>query len=172
MSVVVCKINKDNIEVAADSICVKGWSKIPTSTTRHVKLMKCNDIIIGGCGLAEETSLFFHYLKTHLIDEAATESDILDFITEFKKWKGNYTSPTFENSYIIAYKGKAFLIDGLFVTEIFDSCAIGAGQDYANGALYMGATAKEAVEAACSLCAMVAEPIIIEKIPKENKKDE
>lgn len=166
MSVVVCKVNKNNIEVAADSICVCGYSKLPAHTTNHTKLMKYNDIIVGGCGYAEETSLFFHYLKTHLIEETATEADILNFIMEFKKWKSTYSSTPIENSYIIAYKGRAFMVEGMFITEITNFCAIGAGRDYANGAFYMGATAKEAVEAACSLCAMVAEPIEVVSIKK------
>ena len=39
-------------------------------------------------------------------------------------------------------------------------------QDYTSGALYMGASPKEAVKAACDLCAMVCEPIICESINK------
>jgi len=171
MSVVVCKVNKNNIEIAADSIRVKGWSKINMSPSRRIKLAKINDIIIGGCGLAEETSLFFNYMETHLGGDSVTENDILNYIVEFKKWKSAYTTSSFENSYILAYKGKAFLIEGMLVIPIDDYAAIGAGEDYANGALYMGATAKQAVEAACALCAMVAEPIVVESIPKENKKE-
>lgn len=54
----------------------------------------------------------------------------------------------------------------MLVFPIDDYYAIGAGQDYANGALYMGATPKEAVKAACELCAMVCEPIICESISR------
>ena len=35
-------------------------------------------MIVGGVGLAEEVSLFFHYMKTHTIDEV-TEKGVLDF---------------------------------------------------------------------------------------------
>ena len=166
MSVVVCKVNDDNIEVAADSICVSGWSKMPRGTN-HTKLAKYNGMIIGGCGLSEEISLFFHYMKTHSIADAVTEKDVLDFILEFRDWKYTYSrSNSFEANYIIAYKGKAFMIDGMFVMPIKDYCAIGAGRDYASGALYMGASAEKAVKAACELCAMVAEPIVIKRISK------
>ena len=166
MSVVVCKVNEDNIEVAADSICVSGWSKLPISGNRHIKLAKYNGMIVGGVGLAEEVSLFFHYMKTHTIDEV-TEKGVLDFILEFRDWKSTYTrTSTFEADYIIAYKGKAFAISGMLITPIDKWYAIGAGRDYASGALYTGASATEAVKAACDLCAMVAEPIVLKTIPK------
>lgn len=54
----------------------------------------------------------------------------------------------------------------MLVFPIDDYYAIGAGQDYANGALYMGATSVEAVKAACNLCAMVCEPVVCETLPR------
>lgn len=107
-------------------------------------------------------SLFFHYMKTHII-ENMDEKNVLDFAIEFKRWKAELTG---DGSFIIAYKGKAFAIKGMLVFPIDDYYAIGAGQDYASGALYMGASAKEAVKAACELCAMVCEPIMYESILK------
>jgi hypothetical protein len=80
MSVVVCKVNEDNIEVAADSICVSGWSKLPISGNRHIKLAKYNGMIVGGVGLAEEVSLFFHYMKTHTIDEVTERVSLISFL--------------------------------------------------------------------------------------------
>lgn len=58
MSVVVCKICKDKIEMAADSIAVKGWTKVNNAQNKIVKMMKYNDMIIGGCGNSGEISLF------------------------------------------------------------------------------------------------------------------
>jgi len=166
MSVVVCKIYKDKIEMASDSIVVKGWTKVNNAQNKIVKMMKYNDMIIGGCGNADEISLFFHYMKTHTI-ENMDEKSVLDFVIEFKRWKSDLTGDnSFVNPYIIAYKGKVFGIEGMLVFPIDDYYTIGAGQDYASGALYMGATPKEAVKAACELCAMVCEPIICESIPR------
>lgn len=166
MSVVVCKVSKDKIEMASDSIVVKGWSKLNGAENKLVKMMKYNDMIIGGCGRADEISLFLHYMKTHTI-EVMDEKSVLDFVIEFKEWKkklvGNGDS---RNHYILAYKGKAFAIEDMLVFPIDDYYAIGAGEDYASGALYMGASAREAVKAACELCAMVCEPIICESIPR------
>lgn len=166
MSVVVCKVYKDRIEMAADSIIVKGWTKINNAENKLTKLMKHNDMIIGGCGSAEELSLFFHYMKTHTI-ETVDEKHILDFVIEFKRWKGDLTgNNSFENPYIIAYKGKAFSVHNMLVFPIDDFYAIGAGEDFASGALFMGASPKEAVKAACELCAMVCKPIVVESISK------
>ena len=164
MSVVVVKVLKDKIEVASDSIAVKGWSKIPTCDKKFTKMQKINDMIIGGVGSAEETSLFFHYMKTHTI-ENVDEKGVLDFIIEFRRWKNDLTgNNSFANDYILAFKSKVFYIESMLVIPIDDYYAIGAGADYANGALYMGASPKEAVKASCELCAMVCEPIIIESI--------
>ena len=166
MSVVVCKVSKDKIEMVSDSIIVQGWTKLNNAQNKVVKMMKYNDMIIGGCGYADEISLFFHYMKTHTIEDM-DEKSVLDLAIEFRRWKNDLTgNNSFVNLYIIAYKGKAFAIEGMLVFPIDDYYAIGAGQDYASGALYMGATPKEAVKAACELCAMVCEPIICESIPR------
>ena len=36
MSVVVCKVSKDKIEMASDSIAVKGWTKINNAQNKIV----------------------------------------------------------------------------------------------------------------------------------------
>ena len=166
MSVVVCKVYKDKIEMASDSIVVSGWDKLNNAQNKVIKMIKYNDMIVGGCGRADEISLFLHYIKTHTI-ENMDEKGVLDFILEFIRWKGDLIGDNdFDNPYIIAYKGKAFAIEGMLVFPIEDHYAIGAGKYYAGGALYMGATPLEAVKAACELCAMVSEPIVCESIPR------
>lgn len=165
MSVVVCRVGKDTIDVASDSIFVKGLTKVNGAHNKLAKLMKHNGMIVGGSGDAEEISLFFHYIKTHTIEEM-DEKSVLDFIIEFKRWKGDLVcDDSFVNSYIVAYKGKAFAISGMLVFPIDDYYAIGAGEDYASGALYCGASAIEAVKASCELCAMVSAPIVCKSIP-------
>ena len=54
----------------------------------------------------------------------------------------------------------------MLVFPIDDFYTIGAGEDYASGALFMGASPKEAVKAACELCAFVCEPIVCESISR------
>lgn len=52
--------------------------------------------------------------------------------------------------------------------ELFDYGAIGAGEDFATAALYLGHHPKEAVKVACDLSCYVCEPIIEYKMAKEN----
>ena len=164
MSVVAVKVNQNNIEIAADSILVKGDSK-RTDTQFH-KLVKVNDMIIGSVGSAEELSLFLLFCETHKISEAK-EKCVLDFMCEFINWKSSMIEGCLiENDYIIIYNCKAYLVEHLFVKEIFNYEAIGAGEDFATAALYLGKSAKEAVKVACDLCCYVAEPIIEFKVSK------
>ena len=55
----------------------------------------------------------------------------------------------------------------MFVHEISDYIAIGAGEQFANAALYLGHTPKEAVKVACDLSCYVSEPIIEYSMRKE-----
>ena len=92
MSVVACKIYKDKIEMASDSIAVKGWTKINNAQNKIVKIMKYNDMIIGGCGNSDEISLLFHYMKTHTIEDMDEKRETLDIIMQ------QYTSDEFKYS--------------------------------------------------------------------------
>ena len=55
----------------------------------------------------------------------------------------------------------------MYVNEINEYAAIGAGEDFALAALYLGHSAKEAVKTACELSAFVAEPIVEFEMEKE-----
>lgn len=155
MSVVAAKVYDNNIEISADSIAVRGYLKC---TTNINKIAPINGMIIGGVGTAEEISLMFRYASTHK-PEQATESGVLAFITEFSKWKGDYGDHCVNNHYLLVYGCKLFYIESMLVTEINDYWAIGAGEDFATAALYLGHSAKEAVKVSCELCCYVAEPI-------------
>lgn len=158
MSVVCAKKYDNRIEFAADSIMVRGWTK--DTSGDHQKLEEINGMVLGSVGLAETSSLMWHYMQTHKPLDA-TEADVLDFIIEFYQWKKNLTGVgNVDSCFILGYKDKAFYIEDFFVCEIRDYCAIGAGKDYALSALKLGHTSKEAVQVSCDLCCMVAEPII------------
>lgn len=160
MSVVAAKVYEDKIIIAADSIVVSGWAK--DTKGNFVKLAKINDMILGGCGTCEEQSIMWHYMKTHK-PSSNEERAILDFIIEFVTWKKSLTElAMLENDYILAFQGKLFCIKGMFVQPVKDYCAIGAGDNYATCALYLGHSPKEAVKAACDLSCLVAEPILEE----------
>lgn len=157
MSVVAAKVYADRVTMAADSIMTKGWSK---TNNNFVKINEINDMIVGGCGLSQEVSLMWHYMTTHK-PASATERDILDFIVEFSKWKRDLTGDgSVQNTYLIIFEGHLFEIEHMFVFEIKDYVAVGAGEDFANAVLHLGHTPKEAVKVACDLCCYVCEPVI------------
>ena len=158
MSVVAAKIYNNKIYMAADSILVYGSSK--STNGNFAKINYINDMIVGGCGYAEEISLLWHYMRTHK-PESATEKDILDYFVEFSKWKKDYSgNGSITNTYLLAYQGHLFEVEHMFVYEIKDYVAIGAGMDFANAALYLGHSPKKAVKVACELSCYVAEPVI------------
>ena len=160
MSVVCAKVYKDRVEIAADSIIVRGYSK--NTKGDFSKMTKINDMIIGSTGDCDEASLLWHFAKTHK-PETATERDILSFFAEFSKWKKeDYGNSAISNNYLFVYGGKLFFVEGFFVNEIKSYAAIGAGEDFANAAMYLGHSPKEAVKVSCDLSCFVAEPIIEE----------
>lgn len=157
MSVVAAKVYSDKVIIAADSILAKGWSK---RNTGFAKIVSINGMIVGGCGNAQEVSLLWRYMQTHQ-PETATEKDVLNFVVEFAKWKRELVSDSsVENSYLMAYEGKLFYIASMFVYEVKDYIAIGAGEDFATTALHLGSTPREAVKVACDLSCYVCEPVV------------
>lgn len=158
MSVIAVKVYADKIKIAADSIVSRGES-IRTDNG-FSKLVKVNSMIIGGVGYCEEVSLMYHYAETHK-PASASEKDVLAFMVEFSKYKSDIAGGyKIENDYIIVYGNKVFSISSLFVNEIKNYDAIGAGMDFANAALYLGHSPKEAVKVACKLSCYVADPIV------------
>ena len=157
MSVVAAKVYNDHIEVAADSIVIRGGMK---RTGTFSKLECINDMIIGSCGSAQEISLMWQFAKTHK-PESATERDILAFMVEFLKWKKDFNGdPETENEYVIAYGGRLFEVEDAFVNVVSDYVAIGAGMYFSTAALYLGQSPRAAVKVACDLNCFVSEPIV------------
>lgn len=156
MSVIAAKVYNDKIVMAADSILTNGWSK---RNNNFAKIVEINGMIAGATGTAQEASLMWHYMQTHK-PASPSEKDILTFIVEFAQWKSSIAGSDVANTYLFAYHGHLFEIVNMFVHEISDYAAIGAGEDYANTALHLGHTPQEAVKVACELCCFVCEPIV------------
>ena len=57
-----------------------------------------------------------------------------------------------------------FSVNDMFVREIKDYFAMGAGEDFATAALYLGHSPEEAVKTACEISCFVAEPIVVEEM--------
>jgi hypothetical protein len=122
-------------------------------------LFEINGLLVGGVGKAEETSLFQIYASTHRI-AAATESAVLEFLSEFSAWKKKKIDKAdLENSYLLGVENVVFYIHGWYVTRISTFEAIGAGMDFALAALHLGHTPKEAVQVATELSVFCEGPI-------------
>lgn len=166
MSVVAVRKTDKKIKIAADSISVCGWTRME-KTIKKAKLFKVNGIIAGGVGLSSENLLLENFCLTHQPHEA-TEREILNFFIEFNNYLKDLGLSKYTNAFILCFKGKAFLIyEDMYVNEINEYAAIGAGEDFALAALYLGHSAKEAVKTACELSAFVAEPIVEFEMEKE-----
>ena len=166
MSVVAVKLYPDKITIAADSILIKDDLK----KTNFKKLYKFKDIIVAGCGSAEELSLFFKFAE-----EFTPSSCDINGIREYMKTFSDvledcYNDRKINNDYIIIYKGHVFEVEGMFVQEIINYTAIGEGEPYALAALYLGHTVKDAVRAACKFSCFVSEPIVVEEVPRKIEK--
>lgn len=160
MSVIAARVykNANKIVMASDSIMVKGWSKTTQNTT---KLVSINGMIMGVTGHCDEASLMFKYMETHK-PLAPTERDVLDFVVEFSQWKRDYSGDTvIRDTYLLAYGGHLFCMEGIFVYEVKEYESVGAGEDFAKAALYLGHSPQEAVKVACELSCFVCEPIVI-----------
>lgn len=160
MSVVACRVYEDRIEIAADSITVRGWTQTKNENFKHAKLIQVNGLTIGGAGLTEEIALMQIFAETHK-PKSATPDDLITFLSEFSDWKKSRT----ENGAIrieglIAFDGKVFESNGYLVREVATYAAIGAGSDYALSAMYLGHSPEKAVETACELSIYCEKPIV------------
>ena len=168
MSVVAVKVYKDKIVMSADSIIVSGWQdKTPVGNN---KLFEVNNMIIGSAGDAQELTHMYLFAENHSPLDM-TERGVIKFMNEFRLWRiaefGVSSEKQVSNDYLIASKGKVFLCNGVcYIGEVKDFYAIGAGEDYAKSALYLGHSPAEAVKVACALSCYVDEPIITKSIPK------
>ena len=160
MSVIAVKVEKDRIRIAADSILIKEDLK----KTNFKKLFKFNDIIVAGCGSAEELSLFFKFAE----DFSPASCDITGIRQYMRAFadvlEDCYNDRKINNDYIIIYKGHVYEVEGMFVQEITDYTAIGEGEAYALAALDLGHDVVKAVEVACKFSCFVSEPIVVQQV--------
>ena len=160
MRVVAVKVESDKITIAADSILIKEDLK----KTNFKKLVKFKDIIVAGCGSAEELSLFFKFAE-EFTPSSCDINDIRHYMKRFSDvLEDCYNDRKINNDYIIIYKGHVYEVEGMFVQEITDYTAIGEGEPYALTALYLGHDVVEAVQAACKFSCFVSEPIVVQQV--------
>ena len=165
MSVISCRVYDDKIEIASDSILVKGYTQ-NKSINSFSKLFEVNGMVIGSVGVAEESSLLRVFCSTRK-PSSVSETDILLFLSEFSEWKRDKTGDhAIDNEYIFIFNKRAFCIESFFVEEINDYTAIGAGRDFALTSLYLGSGVCESIKVACELSIYCEAPIINKTINK------
>jgi ATP-dependent protease HslVU (ClpYQ) peptidase subunit len=160
MSVVACKILEDRIEIASDSILVRNYTQSKTDpNSKQAKLFEVNGLVIGSVGFASEFALLQIFAINHHPSEP-TEKCVLEFISEFSKWKNERIgSSSIDNDYLIIVKNKVFHVSGFWIAEVNNYEAIGAGQDFALAALYLGKNVEDAIDVACELSIYCEKPI-------------
>lgn len=163
MTAIAAKVYADKIEIAGDSQVSNTWGS-KRLDKNFEKLFIVNELIIGGTGTAQEISLMHHYAETHK-PLTATEKDVLDFVIEFSKWKSDIEGDSeINNVYLIVYDKKVFEVEGLLITEVKNYSAIGSGMDFANAAMYLGHSAKEAIEVAKAMDCYVGGDVVEYKV--------
>lgn len=168
MSVVAARVYPDRIVMAADSIIVR-YGEYQDTTQDFIKMHEANGVVVGVSGRVSEASLLFHYMETHK-PAAGTTKAILEYFVEFVRWKKELTGEaSVTNQCLLIYEGKLFQIYGITVMDVNDFASIGHGLFYANAAMHLGHTPREAVKVACDLDCFVSEPII-EKVVFINEK--
>ena len=166
MSVVAVKVEKNVITIGADSILVSGYTQ---EKDKLAKLFQNEWMVVGDVGDALEGALFQIFSKTRKPRESSVEA-ITEYMFDFFQWNKEKTESTeLNNSYIIIFGGKAFLVEGFYVKEVKDYTAIGAGMDFALAALYMGSSVHDSIKTACHLSILCEEPINIITV-ETNKK--
>ena len=161
MSVVAIKKVGKKFEMAADSIIVSGWTQ---GKEPNGKMWKIGDLAAGSVGKAALAGLFREYIENHK-PKTNNEWGWINHMAEFMKY-ANAIDNAFkmeDNDFLVAWKGKAFLLCGTFVQEVKKYHAIGAGMDFALAALHLGHSAKEACEIACELSVFCEKPVKVLK---------
>jgi ATP-dependent protease HslVU (ClpYQ) peptidase subunit len=167
MSVAAVKVYEDKIIIGADSQLTLGDGS-HKKEIENVKIWKENDMVVAGAGSIYEFSSFLIYCKKNS-PACATDVSIFDFFVDFATWKKEKLQMedfNLECSYLFVFDKHVFLIDEYFyIKEITTYQAIGSGMAYAEAALYLGHSIREALAVACRLSPECEEPLNIYEIP-------
>lgn len=173
MSVVAIKIYKDRIELGSDSQVSSYYMYKDDVQKRYGigKIVKENDVYLGGVGDLSEISLAKLFLKKTK-PGGSREDDILEWLVSFYEYcrsKNGDFRPF--NQWIMVFKDRAFLIYPDFsIFSISDYEAIGCGMSEAKPILAIGRDIREAIAMACKLDLYCNKPIKIYSIPKNRAK--
>ena len=164
MTVIAVDVRGKDIVIGADSQITQGWhmridkaAKLHTSPT---------GVTFALTGYAEMAALLRLYTHNHQPRES-TEYGITQFYTEFRKWANEETDePKLDGHFFLIYQGRAWSVADYYITEVTSFAAMGSGMEYAEAALYLGKSVKDAIKAACHLSITCHKPIRVEHFPK------
>lgn len=147
MSVIVAKFEDDGlVYIGADTQCSRE-----SISLRHSKIFRDETgTIFSYVGAVEEGQMLRIYAEDHSIANPSVKA-ILEYFFAFSEWvekyRGEWSAPL--NEYLIGKDGHVFTVsDGFSVEEVHDYVAIGTGSAFALGALSVGASVEEALQAA------------------------
>jgi ATP-dependent protease HslVU (ClpYQ) peptidase subunit len=146
MTVIAVRKYDDKIVIAADSQTTYGDDyKILTAT----KIVRQDNIVFGCAGSCSDISLFRMFTRTHK-PKAATEDDVVDFLSEFVDWKKKKTNNAdYVSSIIIIMDNVVFRVQSYSVRAPIETFfAIGSGMFSALAAMELDADPIKAVEIA------------------------
>lgn len=174
MSIAVIKKENGIYTIGADKAWVSG-DRIDTIHETYSKIRKfsCTDnktnFYVAGVGYQRDISLLFDIVLPNTTIPDFSVKSLYDLFKEYNNKAKEYFYESYsieETEYIIAFNNKAYHYNSYGIMQINDYCAIGSGSLYALGALYNGATVKQAIYTAChfsSNCSVTdTEPIIYE----------
>lgn len=160
MTVITAIKTSDKIVFAYDSLMTDGDRIITGNNTKISKLWQQDDLTVGHSGNCVFNTLMRICAKTH-VPKSACEDGMIEFLIEYVNLcqsKYNIGMPT--SHFLIAFQDQLFRTYGgidVYKVEKFD--AIGGGADFAQAALWLGKTAKEAAEVSCHLSNTCAFPV-------------
>lgn len=160
MTVIVAVKTDDRIVFASDSLMAVGSTIVTDSQAKTSKLWQQNNLTVGHSGNCQFDTLMKIFSKTH-VPKSACEDGMVEFLIEYVnlcQTKYSVGIPT--SQFLIAFQNQLFIVYGgidVYKVEKFE--AIGSGSDFAQAALLLGKTAKEAVEVSCQLSNTCAPPV-------------
>lgn len=156
MTVIALKQTFKEVTICADTQVSYWYAKVSSSYDESrkdfAKIIQKNWLTIGTAGLLRELWYMKIFLDTNKPKDATVDS-ILSFLCDFQEWVRKKLDNTFQmdNHYIIIFEGNSFCCHGFDVYEVEKYCAIWSWREEATAALFLGHTAKKAVEVAIEL---------------------
>lgn len=160
MTVIVAVKTDDRIIFAHDSLATSGDRIINDNNMTLSKLWQQNNLTVAHSGQCVFDTVMRIFAKTH-VPKSACEDGMVEFLIEYVNLcQSKYSIGIPTSSFLIAFQDQLFRVYGgidVYKVEKFD--AIGAGADFAQAALLLGKTAKEAAEVSCQLSNYCAPPV-------------